>query len=102
GAIIGMGPFARLRHQPDSSAGKSMNHSQSARPRGVTLTLAACAMGLAVGAVAVAKLRYPAAPRGSVIDDYFGTKVADPWRALESLDAPATKKWVSAENALAQ
>ena len=79
-----------------------MNHSQSARPRGVTLTLAACAMGLAVGAVAVAKLRYPAAPRGSVIDDYFGTKVADPWRALESLDAPATKKWVSAENALAQ
>ena len=79
-----------------------MTRSQSARSRGAMLTLAACATALAVGAVAAVKLRYPAAPRSTVIDHYFGTKVADPYRGFESLDAPATRKWVQAENALAQ
>ncbi len=45
-------------------------------------------------------LRYPPAPRGDVVDDYFGTKVADPYRWLEDVDSPATRSWVAAENAL--
>src|SRR3954465_10832046 len=45
-------------------------------------------------------LDYPPAPRGEVIDDYHGTKVADPYRWLEDLDSPPTTAWVEAENKL--
>lgn len=43
---------------------------------------------------------YPAARKGGVVDDYHGTKVADPFRELENADDPATIAWVDAENAL--
>ena len=42
-------------------------------------------------------LTYPPAPRAEVIEDYHGTRVADPYRGLEDLDAPATRAWVQAE-----
>jgi len=32
------------------------------------------------------------------VDDYFGTKVRDPYRWLENTDAPDTKAWVAQEN----
>ncbi len=32
------------------------------------------------------------------VDDYHGTKVADPFRPLEDPDAPGTRAWVEAEN----
>jgi prolyl oligopeptidase len=58
--------------------------------------------GLVVVGVAAPStpLVYPAAPRGSVIEDFHGTKVADPYRGLEDLDAPATRAWVTQESAL--
>lgn len=43
---------------------------------------------------------YPAAPRDQTADDYHGTSVADPYRPLEDPDAPATRRWIEAENAL--
>ncbi len=43
---------------------------------------------------------YPKADKGDVIDDYFGTKVRDPYRWLEDPDSPATVAWVKAENIL--
>ena len=43
---------------------------------------------------------YPPAPRGDLVEDYFGTKVADPYRSLENADDPTTVAWVEAENAL--
>ncbi|HEV8230768.1 MAG TPA: prolyl oligopeptidase family serine peptidase [Thermoanaerobaculia bacterium] len=43
---------------------------------------------------------YPAAPKGELVEDYHGTKVADPYRSLENPDDPATAAWVEAENAL--
>jgi prolyl oligopeptidase len=43
---------------------------------------------------------YPAAHKGDVVDDYFGTKVADPYRWMEDLDSPDVKQWVDAENKL--
>jgi prolyl oligopeptidase len=47
-------------------------------------------------------LQYPAAAAGDVVDDYHGTKVADPYRWLEDVDSPETKAWVVAENQVTQ
>ncbi|MDE6283063.1 MAG: prolyl oligopeptidase family serine peptidase [Muribaculaceae bacterium] len=45
------------------------------------------------------KITYPQAPvDATVVDDYFGVKVADPYRPLESDTASATLKWVEQEN----
>lgn len=43
---------------------------------------------------------YPPAPRGKVIDHYFGTAVPDPYRWMENSQDPALHKWVDAENRL--
>jgi prolyl oligopeptidase len=47
-----------------------------------------------------AGLSYPPAARGDVVDDYHGTKVADPYRWLEDTDAPETRAWIEAQNKL--
>ncbi len=44
------------------------------------------------------KFNYPKPPTSDQTDDYHGTKVADPYRPLEDLDAPATRQWIEAEN----
>ena len=51
-------------------------------------------------AVAAEKERfvYPPAPKSEQVDDYHGTKVADPYRDLENTGSEATKKWIEAEN----
>ncbi len=45
-------------------------------------------------------LTYPSAPRGDTTDTYFDTKIADPYRDLENVDSPSTRKWIEAENKL--
>jgi prolyl oligopeptidase len=47
-------------------------------------------------------LPYPDAPRVDQIDDYFGTRVADPYRWLEEVDSPQTQRWIAEENALTE
>ncbi|MGE0537135.1 MAG: prolyl oligopeptidase family protein [Pirellulales bacterium] len=44
--------------------------------------------------------KYPAARRGDQVDDYHGTRVADPYRWLEDPDSDETRAWVAAENRL--
>lgn len=44
------------------------------------------------------KLIYPKARKSDQVDDYFGTRVADPYRWLEDADSDETKAWVEAEN----
>jgi prolyl oligopeptidase len=46
----------------------------------------------------IPKLAYPETKRGDVVDDYFGTKVPDPYRWLEDDNAPEVAAWVEAEN----
>ncbi|MGI8889302.1 MAG: prolyl oligopeptidase family serine peptidase [Chthoniobacterales bacterium] len=58
-------------------------------------------LGLSLCAGAKAKdspIKYPAAAKGEQVDDYHGTKVADPYRWLEDPDTSATQKWIEAEN----
>ena len=43
---------------------------------------------------------YPEPTKGSQVDDYFGTKVSDPYRDLENADSESTRKWIEAENKL--
>jgi prolyl oligopeptidase len=64
----------------------------------VALLLAALAAP-AIGA-AGSPPSYPATKKGDVVDDYHGSKVADPYRWLEDLEAPATREWIAAQNAL--
>ena len=45
---------------------------------------------------------YPDTARGEVVDDYFGTKVADPYRWLEDDNSAATAAWVAAENVVTE
>ena len=41
---------------------------------------------------------YPMTAKGDVVDDYFGTKVADPYRWLEDDHSQETADWVKAQN----
>lgn len=43
-------------------------------------------------------LRYPETMKDGTVDDYFGTKVADPYRWLENDTSKQTAAWVEAEN----
>jgi prolyl oligopeptidase len=48
-------------------------------------------MCIALGSSLLAQsssLSYPLARRADVFDDYFGTKVADPYRWMEDLNSP--------------
>jgi prolyl oligopeptidase len=46
------------------------------------------------------KLAYPNAKKVDQIDDYHGTKVADPYRWLENPDAEESRAWIEAQNKL--
>jgi prolyl oligopeptidase len=47
-------------------------------------------------------LRYPAARKVEQTDDYFGTKVSDPYRWMEDVDSAELKTWIDAENEVTQ
>ena len=47
-----------------------------------------------------AQFVYPKAPTSQTVDNYFGIKLADPYRPLENDTAAATLQWVKEENAL--
>ncbi len=50
----------------------------------------------------LAAMKYPVAKKVAVTDDYFGTKVADPYRWLENDTSAETAEWVKAENEVTQ
>jgi prolyl oligopeptidase len=71
----------------------------------LALTLALCATLSAQSMVssnspAANKLSYPAAKKSDHVDEYHGTKVADPYRWLENSDAPETRQWIEEQNKL--
>ena len=46
------------------------------------------------------RLTYPPAPTADQVDDFHGTRIADPYRPLEDSDAPAVRAWIAAQNDL--
>ena len=45
-------------------------------------------------------IEYPQTAREDVVDNYFGTEVADPYRWLEDDNSEATAAWVEAQNSI--
>lgn len=67
------------------------------------LAVSGCAAGNAKdeakeAAVPVKKWNYPEATRKVVTDEYFGTKVEDPYRWLEANEDPEAQKWTESQN----
>lgn len=54
----------------------------------------------AAATVSNGQLKYPITAKADSGSEYFGTRVADPYRWLEDADAPNTAEWVKAENAV--
>jgi len=55
-------------------------------------------VGAAATMLMAQTITYPRARKDSTVDNYFGTKVADPYRWMEDLNAPELKRWIDAEN----
>jgi prolyl oligopeptidase len=62
------------------------------------LALAIAAATSTTAFVQSPRLTYPPTQKGTVVEDYFGTKVPDPYRWMEDLDSKAVADWVKAEN----
>ncbi len=60
----------------------------------------AAAQALAAADTGAQRLNYPKARRSDTVDDYFGTRIPDPYRWLEDTDSPETRAWIDAENRL--
>ena len=58
------------------------------------------AIALALSCQKAENIVYPVTAKGAQVDDYFGTKVADPYRWLEDDKSAETGKWVEAQNAV--
>jgi prolyl oligopeptidase len=69
-----------------------MNRSKSWK----LFILGAIVAGMGLG---TAGADYPEARRTLQVDDYFGEKVADPYRWMEQIDSPETAAWISAQRA---
>lgn len=66
------------------------------------VTFAACAIAiLALHVSAIAqRVQYPRTRKSDQVDNYFGVRVADPYRWLEDDKSPETAKWVEEQNKL--
>jgi prolyl oligopeptidase len=47
-------------------------------------------------------IKYPDTRRSDHVDNYHGTKVADPYRWLEDPDSPESRTWIEAQNEVTQ
>ena len=56
------------------------------------------ALAITTALAAQSPIAYPPTRKADVVEDFFGTKVADPYRWLEDDNSAETKAWVEAQN----
>jgi len=66
--------------------------------RSLCLILGTCLLASACRSPEAPSVSYPPTAKGTVADDYFGTKVADPYRWMEALESKDVGDWVAAQN----
>ena len=67
-----------------------------------TATIAATLFSSCDNVMKIKHLPYPETERGDVVDNYFGTEVADPYRWLEESRSDETQQWIAAQNKLSK
>jgi prolyl oligopeptidase len=70
----------------------------SFRSRIFTLLIVSANIGFFAAPLTGQSFRYPVTRKSDQMDDYHGTRVADPYRWLEDDNSPETLAWVKAEN----
>lgn len=65
------------------------------------IQLLLAAVLLPISTLNAQSLKYPEAQRDAIVDDFNGTRVADPYRWLEQLESARTLNWLTAERRLA-
>ncbi|HKG97712.1 MAG TPA: hypothetical protein VKA97_07855, partial [Pyrinomonadaceae bacterium] len=61
-------------------------------------SMTAPSAGAATRSSSDSKITYPETKKVEQVDDYFGTKVADPYRWLEDETSAETKAWIDDQN----
>lgn len=74
-------------------------------PTRLELSIALACAAVAVGAAQAqgqsgGVLRYPPTPRGAVMDDLHGIRVADPYRWLEAVGSAEVRAWVTVQDSV--
>src|ERR1700739_540487 len=95
-AQLGLRRFPHLLGKPPSERNNLMK--QIFRARWNLLILILLVAGITAIPSFAQQLDYPQTRKGDQVDDYHGTKVADPYRWLEDDNSAETAKWVEAEN----
>src|SRR2546428_4387409 len=91
---LNLSGLATYVNSPEISAVPARRHA----PDREGLVLAAMLVSGARAPPAAQTIQYPPARTGDLVDDYHGTKVPDPYRSLEDVDAPETCAWIEPEN----
>ncbi|HPK10452.1 MAG TPA: S9 family peptidase, partial [Saprospiraceae bacterium] len=63
-----------------------------------TITMLACKQEHPDSEFKPIQVKYPHTKQDTIVEDYFGQKIPDPYRWLEDDNSPETKAWVVEEN----
>src|SRR5687767_10731978 len=89
-------PSSRVKNVPASRRSDKIDAREV--PRMAAARIALSVFVVAAMTTTAAQVRYPETRATDQADDYFGRKVADPYRWLEDDNSAETAAWVEAQN----